>query len=284
MMNPDSLVATEKMLDVVKILLDEQEPDTLFPKILNIAREVLNADAAVLDIGGEVPLHFSDPEKVSISISAVRHAKSENRAIVWNQLDDDSADLSKSIVQNQLTSIMVSPFRTPDSESGYLYLQRAARTEARDGRGARVGVGAALEHDGPRARAGEQQRGEHAGRAEADDEGTLRGRFHLRDRVALLIIRRDVRAFAARERLLLAAAERDGERADVVDIIFPARVERALDKPRLRDILAAYAELFRRARLQRLRRLARREAQIPDQDHVPSLPASAPLAQAHCRL
>ena len=116
MMNPDSLVATEKMLDVVKILLDEQEPDTLFPKILNIAREVLNADAAVLDIGGEVPLHFSDPEKVSISISAVRHAKSENRAIVWNQLDDDSADLSKSIVQNQLTSIMVSPFRTPDSE------------------------------------------------------------------------------------------------------------------------------------------------------------------------
>ena len=129
MMNPDSLVATEKMLDVVKILLDEQEPDTLFPKILNIAREVLNADAAVLDIGGEVPLHFSDPEKVSISISAVRHAKSENRAIVWNQLDDDSADLSKSIVQNQLTSIMVSPFRTPDSESGYLYLQRAARTE-----------------------------------------------------------------------------------------------------------------------------------------------------------
>ena len=129
MMNSESLVATEKMLDVVKILLDEQEPGTLFPKILNIAREVLSADAAVLDIGGETPLHYSDPEKVAISISAVKHAKTENRAIVWNQLEDDSADLSKSIVQNQLTSIMVSPFRTPDSESGYLYLQRAAREE-----------------------------------------------------------------------------------------------------------------------------------------------------------
>ncbi|MBR5694576.1 MAG: sigma-54-dependent Fis family transcriptional regulator [Fibrobacter sp.] len=128
-MNSESLVATEKMLDVVKILLDEQEPGTLFPKILNIAREVLSADAAVLDIGGETPLHYSDPEKVAISISAVKHAKAENRAIVWNQLEDDSADLSKSIVQNQLTSIMVSPFRTPDSESGYLYLQRAAREE-----------------------------------------------------------------------------------------------------------------------------------------------------------
>ena len=129
MMNSESLAATEKMLDVVKILLDEQEPGTLFPKILNIAREVLSADAAVLDIGGDAPLHFSDPEKVSISISAVKHAKAENKAIVWNQLEDDSADLSKSIVQNQLTSIMVSPFRTPDSESGYLYLQRAAREE-----------------------------------------------------------------------------------------------------------------------------------------------------------
>ena len=128
-MNSESLVATEKMLDVVKILLDEQEPGMLFPKILNIAREVLSADAAVLDIGGENPLHYADPEKVAISISAVKHAKAENRAIVWNQLEDDNADLSKSIVQNQLTSIMVSPFRTPDSESGYLYLQRAAREE-----------------------------------------------------------------------------------------------------------------------------------------------------------
>ena len=128
-MNSESLVATEKMLDVVKRLLDEQEPDSLFPRILNIAREVLKADAAVLDIGGDAGLHYSDPEKVAISISAIKHAKAENRAIVWNQLQDDTADLSKSIVQNQLTSIMVSPFRTPDSESGYLYLQRAAREE-----------------------------------------------------------------------------------------------------------------------------------------------------------
>ncbi len=94
-----------------------------------MAKDVLHADAAVLDIGGDSPMHFSQPENVSISISAVRMAKSEKRAVVWNQLDDDSADLSKSIVQNQLTSIMVSPFRTKESEEGYLYLQRAARVE-----------------------------------------------------------------------------------------------------------------------------------------------------------
>ena len=128
-MKSESMLATEKMLDVVKTLLDEEQPEALFPKILDVAKDVLHADAAVLDIGGEEPLHFSNPEKVSISISAVKLAKNEKRAVVWNQLDDESADLSKSIVQNQLTSIMVSPFRTPDSEAGYLYLQRAARKE-----------------------------------------------------------------------------------------------------------------------------------------------------------
>ena len=123
------MLATEKMLDVVKTLLDEEQPGALFPKILEVAKGVLHADAAVLDIGGEEPFHFSNPETVSISISAIKLAKSEKRAVVWNQLDDESADLSKSIVQNQLTSIMVSPFRTPDSEAGYLYLQRAARKD-----------------------------------------------------------------------------------------------------------------------------------------------------------
>lgn len=128
-MKTESMIATEKMLDVVKTLLDEEQPGSLFAKILEVAKGVLHADAAVLDISGEVPLHYSNPENVSISISAVKQAKTEKRAVVWNQLDDDSADLSKSIVQNQLTSIMVSPFRTPDSEAGYLYLQRAAREE-----------------------------------------------------------------------------------------------------------------------------------------------------------
>lgn len=128
-MKSESMIATEKMLDVVRILLDEDQPGSLFAKILEVAKGVLHADAAVLDIAGENPIHYSNPENVSISISAVSEAKAKNCAVVWNQLDDESADLSKSIVQNQLTSIMVSPFRTPDSESGYLYLQRAAREE-----------------------------------------------------------------------------------------------------------------------------------------------------------
>ena len=129
-MKSETMLATEKMLDVVKTLLDEVQPESLFVKILEVARSVLHADAAVLDIAGEKPLHLSNPEQVYISISAVKQAKAEKRAVVWNQLDDNSADLSKSIVQNQLTSIMVSPFRTPDSEAGYLYLQRAARSDS----------------------------------------------------------------------------------------------------------------------------------------------------------
>lgn len=129
-MKTESMLATEKMLDVVKTLLDAELLESMFPKILEVAKSVLHADAAVLDLAGDAPMHLSNPESVSISISAVRQAKSENRAVVWNQLNDQSADLSKSIVQNQLTSIMVSPFRTPDSESGYLYLQRAARKES----------------------------------------------------------------------------------------------------------------------------------------------------------
>lgn len=129
-MKSETILATEKMLNVVNALLDEQSIESLFPKILEIAREVLHADAAVLDISGESPLHISNPEKVSISISAIRKAQAENKVVVWNQLEDDATDLSKSIVQNQLTSIMVSPFRSPSGDPGYLYLQRAARQDS----------------------------------------------------------------------------------------------------------------------------------------------------------
>ena len=77
-MKSESMLATEKMLDVVKTLLDEEQPEALFPKILEVAKGVLHADAAVLDIAGDKPLHLSNPEQVSISISAVKQAKAEN--------------------------------------------------------------------------------------------------------------------------------------------------------------------------------------------------------------
>ena len=70
-MKSETMLATEKMLDVVKTLLDEVQPESLFVKILEVAKEVLHADAAVLDLAGETPLHLSNPEQVSISISAV---------------------------------------------------------------------------------------------------------------------------------------------------------------------------------------------------------------------
>lgn len=128
-MNLDTLQATEELLDTMIQLLDESNPDELLPKILKAATQVLHADASVLEVPGDDPLQFYYPEKLPISASAVKKAKDGNRVILWNQLKDDDADLSQSIVQNQLTSIMVAPFRMPQSESGFLYLQRKARTD-----------------------------------------------------------------------------------------------------------------------------------------------------------
>ena len=130
-MSQETLFATAELLDAVTQLLDESSPDELLPKMITVASQMLHADAAVLEIPGDPTLHLSVPASVSISASAVRRAREENRAILWNQMDDTLADLSKSVVQNQLTSIMVAPFRTPNTDmvSGFLYLQREARTE-----------------------------------------------------------------------------------------------------------------------------------------------------------
>jgi len=43
-MKSESMIATEKMLEVVNSLLDEQQPESLFPKILEVAKSVLHAD------------------------------------------------------------------------------------------------------------------------------------------------------------------------------------------------------------------------------------------------
>ncbi len=131
-MTQETLFAAAELLDAVTQLLDESSPDTLLPKMIRVASEMLHADAAVLEVPGNPLIRLSVPRSsVAISGSAVRRAREENRAILWNQLDDDSADLSKSVIQNQLTSILVAPFRTPNTDmlSGYLYLQREARTE-----------------------------------------------------------------------------------------------------------------------------------------------------------
>lgn len=128
-MNKETRDTTEMLLQAVSRLLDESDPRDLMPKILEAAKQVLASDAAVLDIPGENPLHISVPEKISISESAIQQAKQENRVVLWNRLENEEEDLSRSIMQNQLTSILVAPFRVPDSEEGYLYLQRAARND-----------------------------------------------------------------------------------------------------------------------------------------------------------
>ena len=57
-MKTETMLATEKMLDVVKTLLDEEQPESLFSKILEVAKSVLRADAAVLEFRARRPSTF----------------------------------------------------------------------------------------------------------------------------------------------------------------------------------------------------------------------------------
>ncbi len=133
-MNKESMRAASELLDTLSQLLDESTPQELLPTIAKVASQVLEADAAVLEIPAELaeePFRFAYPSAVAISSSAVRRAREEKCAILWNQADGDTVDVSKSIVKNRLTSIMVAPFRTPTTDivSGFLYVQREAKGE-----------------------------------------------------------------------------------------------------------------------------------------------------------
>ena len=75
-MNKESRESVETLLLAFSRLLDETAPQELMPKILEAAMQVLSADAAILDIPGETPLHISLPKNIAISESAVVQAVS----------------------------------------------------------------------------------------------------------------------------------------------------------------------------------------------------------------
>lgn len=136
-MNGESMLATSELLDMLSQLLEESMPEELLPAIARIACQVLKADSAVLEIPVELanePFRFAYPSSVAISFSAVRRAREEKRAVLWNLSDDANVDVSKSITKNNLTSILVAPFKVPSEEivSGFLYLQRESRKESFD--------------------------------------------------------------------------------------------------------------------------------------------------------
>jgi len=108
-MKSESMLATEKMLDVVKTLLDEQQPESLFPKILEVARSVLHADAAVLEIGGEEPLHISCPDSVAISIKIVTGQSLGGDTVdpgVYTGYYANASNLKGSALESALTKII----------------------------------------------------------------------------------------------------------------------------------------------------------------------------------
>ena len=83
---------------------------------------------------------------------------------------------------------------------------------------------------------------------------------------------------------LAGMRQAQGDGAAVVDVVFLPRVEGALDEPQLEDVALRHAELFRRPLAEHGERLALRKADAAQEDHLPSLPARRPLAQAHWRL
>ena len=73
-MNQELMQASSELLDTLSQLLDESTPQELLPMIAKVACQVLDADAAVLEIPAELadePFRFAYPTSVAISSSAV---------------------------------------------------------------------------------------------------------------------------------------------------------------------------------------------------------------------
>ena len=104
-----------------------------------------------------------------------------------------------------------------------LGVERAARAKRGDLRAARPRVRPALEHDGPCARAREQQRGKHPRRAEAHDHGARLRRRDVRDGIGLFV--GDRGAAAAADEPLLISAHGHANGVDIVNVVLPARIE-----------------------------------------------------------
>ena len=163
-----------------------------------------------------------------------------------------------------------------------LRVQCPAFAESFNCGGALFGLLPAFEHDRLRPGFCQQQSRKHARRAEADDDGTL---VHI-DRRNLIDRRRIGRGVLSGflHRPFFSVFKRHGGGAGIVNVVFPPRVEGALDRTAVRDLALRYAELFCGLLAKHVQRLVRFEPEISEQDHVPSLPARRPLAQAHCRL
>ena len=163
-----------------------------------------------------------------------------------------------------------------------LRVERPARAKRRDLRAARLRVRPALEHDGPCARAREQQRREHPRRAEAHDHGARLRRRDVRDGVGLVL--HDGGAAAAADELPLVPAHGHAHGVNIVNVVLPARIERLFADAQGGDVLRRHVQRHggKGAQLRLVR--AGGELQVRNCDHRHALPAARPLAHAHCRL
>ena len=125
-----------------------------------------------------------------------------------------------------------------------LRVQRPAPAKGFDGKGPLLHRLAALKDDGLCPGPGQQQRREHARRAEAHDHRPLCG-SDLRDLIDRRRVGRGVLP-GIFQRPLFPAPERHGGGAGVVNVVFLACVQGALHGRAFRDLTLRHAQLFRR--------------------------------------
>jgi hypothetical protein len=108
-MTQETLFAAAELLDAVTQLLDESSPDTLLPKMIGWPVKCCMLRPLFWRFWNPlIAFRFREVCCYFGFGCAVVPVKKIGNSL--ESVDDDSADLSKSVIQNQLTSILVAPF------------------------------------------------------------------------------------------------------------------------------------------------------------------------------
>ena len=141
-------------------------------------------------------------------------------------------------------------------------------------------VRALFDDDGPQPRPGEDQGGKDASRTESyDDRSAVTG--NRGDPVLLFFI--GLRLVLSYQ-VVLATAQGQGRRTDIMKILLSPGVQRSPDQFRREDLALPDPQPPGGLLCQALRRIVQLHPDISYKNHGISLPARRPLDHAHCRL
>ena len=132
--NPSNLKVHEIMEEMTSLLgsvLDEDNEENTLTKLIASVCLLMKADHGVLAAhhqDKEIKYCYPD-DNIAVSGSAVNKALKEKKAVLWSLSDQEVMDMSKSIADYKLTSILVAPFTISNQFNGYLYVQRQAKED-----------------------------------------------------------------------------------------------------------------------------------------------------------